>query len=75
MAYIYMPIISDDVFVLQLFFLNISRNHNFCVKIYFYYPSEIIISLFTGYFVKSNTNFKMWVFFLHMIVFYSHTWS
>ena len=39
---------------------------------YFYNPSEIIISLFSGYFVKSNTKCKMCV---HMIAFYSHTGS
>ena len=37
---------------------------------YFYNPSEIIISLFSEYFVKSNTKLKMCV---HIIVFYLHT--
>ena len=67
---IYIPIISDDVFVFHL--KNISRNHNLCIKNYFYNPREIILSIFSGYFVKSNTKFKMCV---HMIVFYSHTGS
>ena len=41
-------------------------------KNYLYDPSEIITSHFKGYFVKSNTKFKICV---HMIVFYSHTGS
>ena len=41
-------------------------------KNYLYIPSEIIISLVSGYFVKSNTTFNMCV---HVIVFFSHTGS
>ena len=41
-------------------------------KNYFYNPSKIIITLLSGYFVKSNTKLKMCV---HIIVFYSHTGS
>ena len=46
-----------------------SRNHNLCIN-YLYDPSEIIIYLFSGHLVKSNTKFKMCI---HM--FYSHTGS
>ena len=48
---------------------NVSRNHNLFLN-YLYYPSGIIISVFSVYFVKSNTKLIMCV---HMIVFYSHT--
>ena len=42
------------------------------ICVYKYNPCEIIISIFSGHFVKSNTKFKMCV---HMIVVYSHTGS
>ena len=66
-----MPIISDDVSCTIKKNIS-SRNHNLCIKHYFYNPSEIIIYIFSRYFVKSNAKFKMCV---HTIVFYWHTGS
>ena len=63
---VYMPIISDEVF--SCYNKNISRNHNLCIQL-FYDPSEIIIYIFTGYFIKSNTKFKMCV----RIIVFIHT--
>ena len=68
---------GNEIYTRQLFWMPFScynsRNHNLCIKKNdSYNPSEIIISIFSGYFVKSNTKFKMC---LHMIVFYSHTGS